>query len=117
MKETKQYLSTITREDFDEKDVLDVCAVIADTYERNRCYSKLAEECIELAEVAIKMANKAEGFQPPIEKIVEKAGDIMFRLGVVMFHETFDMEAAIKERIINKAYQLVEYLKSENKLK
>lgn len=111
------YLRKLSKADFTDMDAVDVAIVMADNHDRKRCYSKLAEECIELAEVCIKMANKTPELEPPVDKVIEEAGDILFRLSVVAEIEDRisgkDLLQEVYERHNEKAWQVLQWLKKQ----
>ena len=50
---------------------------------REKNILKAVEECAELQEVLVKLLTKGESTRPKIEKIIEEAGDVMFRIYVL----------------------------------
>jgi len=48
-------------------------------YPKDKFIMKMLEECAELSEVLLKTLTKAEGYKPPLEKIIEEMGDVLFR--------------------------------------
>lgn len=75
---------------------------------------KVAEECNELAEVMIKYVVKSERLKPPISKIIEECGDVIFRIKVIA--EQFQIWNDIEQRQQDKANQLDEWM-TEQKYK
>lgn len=67
---------------------------------------KLLEEGIELNEVIIKMLNKSEENKPPVEKLIEEAGDVIFRLGVIL--RQYNIKEAVINRAMDKGNQIKE---------
>lgn len=58
---------------------------------------KLGEELAELQEVVLKTHLKIPEKRPPIEKMIEEVGDVVFRLGVLI--KQYDIQDKIGERI------------------
>lgn len=73
---------------------------------------KLLEESIELNEVIIKMINKSADNKPPIEKLIEESGDLLFRLGVVI--RQFNIKPKVLLRVEEKGEQIKKWI-SEKK--
>lgn len=69
---------------------------------------KVAEECTELAEVMIKSVTKKEEHRPPMEKLTEEMGDVLFRIWVAT--KKLGNEAEVKQRVATKARQLEEWM-------
>jgi phosphoribosyl-ATP pyrophosphohydrolase len=67
---------------------------------------KLLEESIELSEVVIKMLNKSDEHKPPIEKLIEESGDVLFRLGVVL--RQYKIKELVVKRTEEKSNQIAE---------
>lgn len=69
---------------------------------------KVAEECNELAEVMIKYVLKTPELKPPVAKIIEESGDVIFRIKVVA--EMLGIWEDIKNRQKQKAAQVDEWM-------
>ena len=78
------------------------------TLEFNR--KKVLEECIELSEVLIKQLTKIPELQPGDDKLVEEAGDTLFRIKVLGTH--LGIWESIKARAAEKASQIKEHIDS-----
>lgn len=89
-----------------EKDVVvdDVINKIIQYNAKDKNILKVAEECAELGEVMIKMVTKQPEDKPPMEKVTEEMGDVLFRCFVVM--RQLNIEQEVMERIIAKAEQV-----------
>jgi NTP pyrophosphatase (non-canonical NTP hydrolase) len=70
---------------------------------------KCCEELTELQEVLLKYHLKIPEKKPPIEKVIEEAGDVIFRLAVVV--EQFNIFDEVGDRIREKVEKLIEYYK------
>lgn len=77
-------------------------------------YIKLAEELAELQEVIIKRYLKKPENAPPIEKVIEEAGDVLLRIAILGKME--NIYEAVGERMETKADQLQNYI-NEGKYK
>jgi NTP pyrophosphatase (non-canonical NTP hydrolase) len=69
---------------------------------------KVAEECAELGEVMLKYVLKAQQHKPPVDKIVEEAGDVIFRIKVAA--EMLGIWDQIEQRQVDKAAQMDEWI-------
>lgn len=72
---------------------------------------KVAEECNELAEVMIKRVIKQEKYRPPIEKLTEEMGDVLFR--VLVAAKALGNEEQVKQRVADKSKQVNEWIDSQ----
>ncbi|XAI97367.1 hypothetical protein [Leptolyngbya phage Lbo-JY46] len=70
---------------------------------------KVVEETTELNEVLIKFLTKKPDLKPPVEKIIEEMGDVIFRMKVVANH--FGINEAVNARIKQKAEQVGNWMK------
>lgn len=70
---------------------------------------KVVEETTELNEVLIKFITKKPELKPPIEKIIEEAGDTIFRLKVLLAY--FKIEDEVEKRVAEKALQIDKWMK------
>lgn len=66
---------------------------------------------MELCEVLVKSVTKAEGYKPPVEKIIEEMGDVQFRM--LCLAKKLQIEMAVDARVIEKGEQLDKWLKSK----
>jgi len=62
---------------------------------------KAVEECAELQEVLVKYLTKSPELRPKKEKIIEEAGDVIFR--VMAIATLFNIEDEVEQRIVEKA--------------
>lgn len=69
---------------------------------------KVAEECTELAEVMIKYVVKTPEHKPSVDKIIEEAGDTIFRIKVAA--EMLGIWDQIEQRQTDKAAQIEEWI-------
>jgi NTP pyrophosphatase (non-canonical NTP hydrolase) len=69
---------------------------------------KLCEELSELSEVLLKSITKIPEKQPPLESIVEEAGDVILRL--VVYIEQIGAGELIEKRLTEKASKLYKYI-------
>lgn len=77
---------------------------LAKNNERQYNWSKLAEECLELGEVAIKMAHKeGSGKSPTMDHFIEEAGDVILRLDVIF--RVLNIPRDMAEVLIDKRIQ------------
>jgi len=92
----------------------EVIQALAETNDEMYNWNKLSEELFELGEVAMKMSNKnGTEKQPPMEKFIEEAGDVMLRIAVL--GEKYHVGKDIMQRIEDKTEgKFAGYLK-ENK--
>jgi NTP pyrophosphatase (non-canonical NTP hydrolase) len=74
---------------------------------KDRNIMKCTEELIELSEVLIKTLNKNEQNRPPVSKIIEEIGDVIFRTAVIA--EQYNIQEEVFDRIDEKAAQLYKY--------
>ena len=73
-------------------------------------YSKLAEELSELLEITMKKLNKkGTPKEPPIESFIDKIGDVLLRIQVVIEQE--NIRIPVLQRIQEKSSKLAEYMK------
>ena len=89
----------------------DILVEVAEYNTYDRILLKVAEECTELAEVLIKHVIKSEEYKPPIEKLTEEMGDVLFRVWVAT--KKLGNEKQVQERTANKARQVKEWINSE----
>ncbi len=78
-----------------------------------RTMLKVLEENTELNEVLLKTITKPDNLKPSIDKIIEEAGDVLFRLAVLI--KRLDIEDAVGERFREKTAQVVEWVDKQNK--
>lgn len=71
---------------------------------------KVLEESAELSEVLLKTITKAKGYKPPIDKIIEESGDLLFRIDVLA--HKLGIKDKIQERRLQKSFQLKEYIET-----
>lgn len=69
------------------------------------------EEMAELNEVLIKTLTKEEKLKPSIDKIIEEAGDLKFRLEVVI--DKLQIKDQVDQRFQEKSEQINEWFKNE----
>ena len=81
---------------------------LAEHLDVDRLTLKVVEECMELCEVLVKGLTKAEGFKPPVEKIIEEMGDVTFRMYCLA--KKLQIEQAVETRVIEKGEQLDKWL-------
>lgn len=72
---------------------------------------KVMEEMAELNEVLIKRVTKAEGFKPPLEKVSEEMGDLIFRMKILA--KKLGIEKEVQLRTKQKAKQIDEWFKNK----
>ena len=89
----------------------DLIINIAGKSSPERAMLKVAEECTELTEVILKTYLKPDDKKPSIDKLVEEAGDVLFRLKVMAI--CYDIWDRIQEREYEKGLQVDEYLQKE----
>lgn len=70
---------------------------------------KVIEEATELNEVLLKYLTKHGESRPSKEKIIEEAGDLLFRLFVLTDH--INMYESVHQRITEKSYFIYDHLK------
>jgi phosphoribosyl-ATP pyrophosphohydrolase len=78
----------------------------------DRIILKVIEEATELNEVLVKTLTKREDLKPPIEKIIEEAGDLTFRLNVLA--NKLGIVKQIKDREAEKFQQVLQWHKKNN---
>ncbi len=78
--------------------------------DKDKTILKVVEECMEMCEVLVKTVTKAEGYKPPVDKIVEEMGDTIFRMQVLA--KKLQIEQAVDARIIEKGEQLDKWVDS-----
>jgi NTP pyrophosphatase (non-canonical NTP hydrolase) len=88
-----------------QRDELKRVLLAPERHERN--ILKLCEEMAELQEVLLKYVNKREDARPPVSKIIEELGDVIFRGQVIA--DQFDIEENVNERIEEKEEQVYNY--------
>lgn len=71
---------------------------------------KMLEECAELSEVLLKYLTKSPERKPPMEKIIEELGDVMFRAKALA--KKMDIEKQVDERMEEKAELLINWVKT-----
>lgn len=81
---------------------------LAEHFDVERLTLKVVEECMELCEVLVKGVTKAEGFKPPVEKVTEEMGDVIFRMHCLA--KKLQIEKAVETRVIEKGEQLDKWL-------
>lgn len=86
----------------------EVIKKIVDYNTQEKNILKVAEECNELAEVMIKYVLKTPELKPPVSKIIEESGDVIFRIKVVA--EMLGIWDDIKDRQKEKASQVDEWI-------
>lgn len=69
---------------------------------------KVLEESAELSEVLLKMLTKAPNYKPHIDKVIEEAGDLFFRLRI--YCQEKGIEEAVKQRYLFKHEQLEKWI-------
>lgn len=62
---------------------------------------KVVEECAELQEVLVKYLTKNKEQRPKMEKIIEEAGDVLFRIQTLC--QMYGIEKQVQERVQEKA--------------
>lgn len=72
---------------------------------------KVVEEATELNEVLVKTLTKREDLKPPTAKIIEEAGDLLFRLNVLA--NKLGIVKQIKDREAEKFQQVLEWHKNK----
>jgi phosphoribosyl-ATP pyrophosphohydrolase len=83
---------------------MNIIQKMADKFEANRIALKVLEEMAELNEVLIKRETKAEGMKPPMDKVIEEAGDLLFRLDIMFEKE--GIKDAVMQRYEQKWKQI-----------
>lgn len=68
---------------------------------------KVVEECAELQEVMIKYLTKNENLKPPLSKIYEEMGDVIFRIIVVS--KALGIEDEVQGRIEYKSQMMYDW--------
>lgn len=69
---------------------------------------KVLEESAELSEVLLKTLTKAPNYKPHIDKVIEEAGDLFFRLRI--YCQQQGIEEAVKQRYLFKHEQLEKWI-------
>lgn len=86
---------------------------LAESSDTNFAILKVAEESSELLEVTLKTLSKPEDKRPPLEMIIEEAGDVLARIGILAVK--LNIEDEIFQRAENKI-QLLHEAMLEGKL-
>lgn len=86
---------------------MNIIEKMAKQHESGRISLKVLEECAELTEVLIKRETKAEGMKPPMEKVIEEMGDLLFRIDIMMEKEGITEQ--VRARYEAKAAQIDEW--------
>jgi phosphoribosyl-ATP pyrophosphohydrolase len=82
---------------------------ISDGLNDQECILKVLEESHELCEVLVKSLTKSK--PPPLEKVIEEAGDLFFRLNVLCCK--FGITKEVLERINFKEEVILEYVRKK----
>lgn len=85
-----------------QRDELHKYLLAPERTERNML--KLCEEMAELQEVILKWVNKTPENRPPLSKLIEEGGDVLFRLEILAY--AFDIEYDINTRKDEKEEQV-----------
>ena len=80
---------------------------MAEHFDTDKLTLKVVEECMELCEVLVKSVTKAEGFKPPIKKISEEMGDVLFRMKILA--RKLHIEKDVDDRYAEKARQISDW--------
>lgn len=84
---------------------------MAETLDEKTLTLKVVEECMELSEVLVKRVTKSDELKPPVEKIIEEAGDLLFRLDILM--EKLGIHDQVYGRFQEKGEQIAIWFKKK----
>lgn len=83
---------------------MDIVEKMAGQFDEDKLALKLVEECMELCEVLVKRVTKSTELKPPLEKVIEEMGDVMFRFEI-LGHKLGILDE-VDERACEKAEQI-----------
>mgnify|MGYP006327669155 CR=1 FL=1 len=72
---------------------------------------KVIEECLELSEVLVKTMTKGAGRKPSLEKVIEEAGDVLYRIELLT--RKLDIQDAVRMRFEEKSEQINAWFKEK----
>ena len=84
---------------------------LADAMSEQMISLKALEEMAELSEILLKSLTKREAMRPPIAKVIEEGGDVLYRLKVLF--KSLDIEKQIEKRVQEKAEIMNRWLKEQ----
>jgi NTP pyrophosphatase (non-canonical NTP hydrolase) len=83
---------------------MDIVQKMADKFEVDGLQLKVIEESSELIEVLIKRVTKSQDLKPPVEKVIEEMGDVIFRMAILA--KKLGIEKDVAARIDEKSEQI-----------
>lgn len=90
---------------------MEIINKMATKFETERIALKVMEEMAELNEVLIKRITKSEDLKPPVEKVIEEMGDLLFRMKILATN--MGIEDQVADRFQAKADQIDEWFKNK----
>lgn len=94
-----------------ERNEVSAMQKIVDHGNLERTMLKVVEETTELNEVLIKMVTKREDLKPPIDKVIEEMGDVLFRIAVLA--KKMDIEGEVEDRFNEKMAQVIRWINEQ----
>lgn len=86
---------------------MEIIRTLAENFTEERHTLKLLEEMAELSEVLLKRLTKSEELKPPVEKVVEEMGDVVFRMECLI--KKLNISMVVNNRYIEKGEQVAKW--------
>lgn len=92
---------------------MEIIKKMVETFDEEYLSLKVVEECNELSEVLVKRITKLEKYRPPLKKVIEEMGDVLFRMAALS--EKLGINKEVNERKKEKAEQIEAWFNEDKK--